>query len=126
VFNYHGCFAINYDAIGAQDIFDRQRTSGEAYPALDVWLISFCRTKRSQWEGVIQMDPKRPKIQSYWIQMKPTPLRSAYRADFDNIFFFENGLHMAKISRSEFFPKHANKSKSMSTFHTVDVSSMSV
>jgi hypothetical protein len=61
VFNYHGCFSIDYDATGAQDIFDRQRTSGEAYPTLDVWLISFWRTKRSQWGGVIQNGSEKAK-----------------------------------------------------------------
>jgi hypothetical protein len=103
VFNYHGCFSIDNDATGAQDRFDRQRTSGEAYPTLDFWLISFWRTKRIEWGGVIQMDPKRPKIQSSWIQMKPVPSCSARCDDFGSIFFFENGLHMRKISRSEVF-----------------------
>jgi hypothetical protein len=57
------------------------------------------------------MDPKRTKIQSSQIQMKLAPSRSACHSDSDSIFFFENGLRMAKISRSEVFPKQAKKSK---------------
>jgi hypothetical protein len=60
------------------------------------------------------MDPKRPKIQSSRIQTKPVPSCSARRVDSDSIFFFENGLCMRKISRSEVFPKHAKKSQSQS------------
>jgi hypothetical protein len=53
------------------------------------------------------MDPKKPKIQSSWIQTKPTPLHSDLHAYSDNIFFFKNGLCMRKILRFEVIPKHA-------------------
>lgn len=58
-----------------------------------------------------KMDPKRQKNWSCRIQTKPTLSRSARRVDSDSIFFSENGLHMAKISRFEVFSKHAKKSK---------------
>jgi hypothetical protein len=109
VFNNHGCFAIYYDATGAKDRFDRQRTSGEAYPALDAWLISFWMTKRTQWGGMIQNGSKRPKIQISQIQTKPTPSCSACCVDSQNILCFKNGLHMVKLPQSEYFPKQAKK-----------------
>jgi hypothetical protein len=53
------------------------------------------------------MDPKRPKIRSSRIWMKPTPLGSARRADSGGIFGFENGLCLRKISRPEVQVKQA-------------------
>jgi hypothetical protein len=57
------------------------------------------------------MDPKRPKIKSSQIKTKSTPLSSARCADFYSILFFKNGLYMAKLSRSQVFPKQEKKVK---------------
>ena len=104
--SYHGCFAIDYDATSAQVIFDRKRTSGEDYLTLDVWLISFWRTKRSLWGGMLQNGSITwLKIQISRIQTKPAQSHISRRAHSDSIFFFENGVRMANISRSQVFPK---------------------
>jgi hypothetical protein len=69
------------------------------------------------------MDPKRPKIQSSWIQMKTTPSRSARRADSDSIFFSKMDSVWRSYRDLKFFPnskKSKSKSRSKSTMMTED------
>jgi hypothetical protein len=60
------------------------------------------------------MDLGRPKNQSSWNWIKPTPLHRAHRVDSDHIFFFENGHHMQKLSHYDRFPKQVKKSTGQS------------
>jgi hypothetical protein len=59
------------------------------------------------------MDPERPKIQSSQIRTKLMPLHRARHSNYGSICFSKNGLHMAKLSRSEVQVKLA-KSQSQS------------
>jgi hypothetical protein len=53
------------------------------------------------------MDLERPKNKSSRNRTKPVPLHPTRHVDSGHIFFFANGPHMRKISRSGRFPKQA-------------------